>query len=264
MPKFAANLSWLFTEKAFLNRFEAAAQAGFKAVEYLFPYEYEPAFLAEKLRENDLVQALFNLYPGNFDAGERGIAILPERKHDFAESVGQAISYAGALGCKRLHCMAGLIPDEADLFELEATYVSNLKFAANEAKKAGLTVLVEPINSVDMPGYYLNYTEQAAGVIEKVGADNLLIQYDVYHAQKTEGDLASTISRYFSQIGHIQIADNPNRHEPGTGEINFDFLFRLLDKQGYSGFVGCEYTPLTTTHEGLCWLENFTGNRINA
>ena len=255
MPNFAANLSWLFTELDFLDRFKAAKKAGFNAVECLSPYEHHRDDIAEKLKEHDLQQVLFNMALGNWDKGERGIAILPERREDFKESLAMAMAYADALGCKKIHCMAGIIPDECDLFELEATYVSNLRYAAEEAAMAGITLLIEPINSVDVPGYYLNYIEQASSVIEKVKADNLAIQFDAYHVQKTQGDIANTFKTYQHQIGHIQIADNPGRNEPGTGEINFDFLFQYFDALGYNGHISAEYKPKTTTDAGLDWFK---------
>ena len=256
MPNFAANLSWLFTELDFMNRFEAAKKAGFNAVECLSPYEYHRDDIAEKLKEHDLQQVLFNMALGDWDKGERGIAILPERREDFKESLAMAMAYADALDCKKIHCMAGIIPDECDLFELEATYVSNLRYAAEEAAMAGITLLIEPINSVDVPGYYLNYIEQASSVVEKVAADNLAIQFDAYHVQKSQGDIANTFKTYQNQIGHIQIADNPGRNEPGTGEINFDFLFQHFDALGYNGHISAEYKPKTTTDAGLDWFNN--------
>jgi len=254
MLKFAANLSWLFTEVDFLDRFEAASKAGFNAVEFLSPYDYDRQVLAAKLKEHNLTQALFNMAIGDWDKGERGIAILPERREDFKESLAMAMAYAQALDCKNVHCMAGIIPDECDLFEIEATYISNLRYAAEEAAGLGITLLIEPMNSIDVPGYYLNYTEQAANVVEKVGADNLKIQFDIYHTQKTEGNIASTFTTYQNKICHIQFGDNPNRNEPGTGEINFDFLFHHLEELGFEGFVSGEYKPKTTTEAGLAWL----------
>ena len=203
MPNFAANLSWLFTELDFLDRFEAAKKAGFNAVECLSPYEYHRDDIAEKLKEHDLQQVLFNMALGDWDKGERGISILPERREDFKESLAMAMAYADALSCKKIHCMAGIIPDECDLFELEATYVSNLRYATEEAAMAGITLLIEPINSVDVPGYYLNYIEQASSVVEKVGADNLAIQFDAYHVQKTQGDIANTFKTYQLSLIHI-------------------------------------------------------------
>lgn len=255
MPNFAANLSWLFTEHDFLDRFMAARKAGFDAVEYLSPYDYDRQLLADKLASADLKQVLFNMAMGDWDKGERGISILPERREDFKESLAMAMAYAQALDCKNVHCMAGIIPDECDLFELEATFVSNLKYAAEEAATLGVNLLLEPINSTDIPGYYLNYTEQAASIIEKVGADNLFIQFDIYHVQKMQGDIANTFKTFQDKIGHIQFADSPERHEPGTGEINFEFLFTLFDKLGYAGTMSAEYRPKTSTDESLSWFK---------
>ncbi|PKO91228.1 MAG: hydroxypyruvate isomerase [Betaproteobacteria bacterium HGW-Betaproteobacteria-10] len=255
MPKFAANLSFLFTDVPFLARFERAAAAGFKGVEYLFPYDYPAAEIAECLRENNLQQVLFNLSPGDWAAGERGLACLPQRQGEFAESVEQALNYAMQLDCRRLHCMAGLAPAAVDRAELEATYVANLRYAADRLATMGVTVMIEPINSrIDMPGYWLNSIEQGFRLINAVDRSNVKLQYDIYHAQVIAGDLARTLTANIERIGHIQIADNPGRHEPGTGEINYPFLFDLLDRLAYDGWVGCEYKPLTTTEAGLGWL----------
>lgn len=254
MPKFAANLSWLFTELSFMDRFNAAAEAGFEAVEFLFPYEFGVEDIAKQLQTNNLKLALFNMPPGNWDKGDRGIAILPGSQDAFEQALVTALDYAEVLECQTLHCMAGLIPDDADLFQLENTYINNLKLACEAAGEIGCTIVIEPINSFDMPGYYLNYTEQAATIVEKVDAENLKIQFDIYHAQRMAGELAETFRTYKSSIGHIQIADNPGRHEPGTGEINFRYLFDLLDKEGYEGYIGCEYKPYGKTEEGLNWF----------
>lgn len=264
MPKFAANLSFLFTEVPFTERFQRAAAAGFKGVEYLFPYDYPAAEIAECLHQNDLEQVLFNLPPGHWDAGERGLACLPQRQGEFAESVEQALSYAMQLDCRRLHCMAGLAPVEAacaahragvDAAELEAIYIANLRYAADRLATIGVTVMIEPINSrIDMPGYWLDSIEQGFRLINAVDRSNVKLQYDIYHAQIIAGDLARTLTANIERIGHIQIADNPGRHEPGTGEVNYPFLFELLDRLGYDGWVGCEYRPLTTTEAGLGWL----------
>ncbi|MEM8838104.1 MAG: 2-oxo-tetronate isomerase [Pseudomonadota bacterium] len=255
MPKFAANLTWLFNEFEFLDRFAEARRAGFDAVEILFPYAFDPRDVKERLKANDLTQVVINVPPGDWDAGERGLAIFPDRRDEFRSAVEQAISYASELSCKQLHCMAGVFPDEADLFEIEATYIGNLKFATAEAAKAGININIEAVNTTDVPGYYLTYVEQAADVIEKVGADNLRLQFDFYNVQKMEGNLAVTFETYLPLIGHVQIADNPGRHEPGTGEINYSFILAMLDRLGYSGWVGCEYGPKGTTLEGLSWME---------
>ena len=255
MPKFAANLTMLFNEAPFLERFELAAKAGFKAVEFLFPYAYDAKDLRARLDDNGLQLVLHNLPAGDWDAGERGIACHPDRVEEFRAGVGRAIEYAKALGVKQLNCLAGKAPAGVDEATLRKTFVENLRFAAAALKKEGLKLLVEPINTYDIPGFYLNRTAQAAAILDEVGADNAFIQYDIYHAQRMEGEIAATIEKHLTRIGHIQFADNPGRHEPGTGEINHDFLFRHLDRLGYAGWVGCEYKPATTTEAGLGWLE---------
>jgi len=255
MPKFAANLSFLFADRPFSERFAAAAAAGFKGVEYLFPYDYPAHDVADWLRESDLEQVLFNLVPGDWAAGERGLACLPHRQGEFAESVEQALDYAMVLDCQRVHCMAGLRPAEANETELEATYIANLRHAADRLATICATVMIEPINSrIDMPGYWLDDVVQAFRLQQAIGRDNVKVQYDIYHAQIITGDLARTLEANIDRIGHIQIADNPGRHEPGTGEIHYPFLFDLLDRLGYDGWIGCEYKPLTTTEAGLGWM----------
>lgn len=256
MPRFAANLSLMFNEQPFPQRFAAAAMAGFRGVEFLFPYAWPAAQLAAALQANGLSQVLFNLSPGNWDGGERGLACLPGRRDEFQHSVGEALDYARTLRCRRLHCMAGIPAPGADPELILHTYVDNLRFAARAAAAEGICMLIEPINGLDMPGYYLNRTEQALAVLDAVGADNLLLQYDLYHAQRTEGELAATIARCLPRIGHMQIADNPGRHEPGTGEINFPFLFAHIDRLGYQGWIGCEYRPAAGTVAGLGWMRN--------
>ena len=254
MPKFAANLSMMFNEVDFLDRFAAAAEAGFAGVEYLFPYAWDKVELAERLSEAGLTQALFNMPPGDWDAGERGLAILPERVEAFRAGVETAIDYAKALGCTRLHAMAGLAPAGADPAVLRRTYVDNLRYAAEKTAAAGIKLLIEAINSRDIPGFYLNTSRQALEIIEEVGSANLFFQYDIYHMQIMEGDLAPTLEANLGRIAHLQLADTPGRHEPGTGEINYPFLFGHLDRIGYSGWIGCEYKPATTTAEGLGWF----------
>ncbi|HSV81253.1 MAG TPA: hydroxypyruvate isomerase [Ramlibacter sp.] len=254
MPRFAANLSMLFTELPFLDRFAAARAAGFGAVEYLFPYEHPKQELAARLREHGLKQVLHNLPAGDWDAGERGIACHPNRVLEFRAGVAQAIEYAHALDCPQLNCLAGKLPAGVIPEAAHATLVANLRFAAAELGAAGLRLLIEPINPFDIPGFFLTRTDQALALMDEVGADNLLLQYDIYHAQRTEGELAGTLSRHLARIGHIQLADNPGRHEPGTGEINYPFLFRHLDALGWKGFIGCEYKPKTNTVDGLGWL----------
>lgn len=257
MPKFAANLTMLFTEVDFLDRFEAAAKAGFKGVEYLFPYDYDKEELGERLRANGLTQVLHNMPPGDWSAGERGIAILPDRMDEFRDTVGRAIAYATALGCPQVNCLAGIAPDRADRDALHRTFVENLRFAAEHLKARGIKLLIEPINTRDIPGFYLNHSAQAAAIIEDVGSDNLFIQYDIYHMQIMEGDLAPTIEANLARIPHMQLADTPGRHEPGTGEINYPFLFDHLDRIGYAGWIGCEYKPAASTTEGLGWVEPY-------
>ena len=255
MPKFAANLSFLFTDVPFPERFARAAAAGFKGVEYLFPYEHAASDVAEWLRANDLEQVLFNLSAGDWAAGERGLACLPQRQGEFAESVEQALDYAMVLDCPCVHCLSGLRPAGVDEAELEATYIANLRFAADRFATIGATVMIEPINSrIDMPGYWLDDVAKGFRLLEAVDRNNVKLQYDIYHAQIIAGDLARTLEANLPRIGHIQIADNPGRHEPGSGEINYPFLFDLLDRLGYDGWIGCEYKPLTTTEAGLGWL----------
>ena len=255
MPRFAANITMLFTEVPFLDRFELAAKAGFKAVEFLFPYAFEAAQIKRKLDDHGLTLVLHNLPAGNWEAGERGIACHSDRIDEFRTGVGQAILYAQALGVKQLNCLAGKAPAGLADEVLRTTFVENLRFAANALKAAGLRLLIEPINTFDIPGFYLNRTAQAASILGEVGADNAFIQYDIYHAQRMEGELAATVQKYLPHIGHIQLADNPGRNEPGTGEINYPFLLAHLDRIGYDGWIGCEYKPATTTEAGLGWRQ---------
>ncbi len=254
MPKFAANLTMLFTEHAFLDRFEHAAKAGFTAVEFLFPYAFAAGDIAQRLDKFGLTLVLHNLPAGNWDAGERGIACHPDRVDEFRAGVATAIAYAKALGVRRLNCLAGKAPPGVSDAVLKQTFVGNLRFAAAELKNVGLNLLIEPINTFDIPGFYLNRTAQAVAILDEVGASNAFVQYDIYHAQRAEGELASTMQKHLSRIGHVQLADNPGRNEPGTGEINYPFLFTHLEKLGYSGWIGCEYKPATTTEAGLGWL----------
>jgi hydroxypyruvate isomerase len=255
MPRLAANLTMLFTEHAFLDRFEAAAKAGFTAVEFLFPYAFPVADIKQRLDANGLALVLHNLPAGDWDAGERGIACHPDRVDEFRAGVAKAIEYAKALGVPQLNCLAGKAPAGADAGALRSTFVANLRFAAAELDKAGLKLLIEPINNYDIPGFWLNSTALAVSVLDEVGAANAFVQYDIYHAQRYEGELAATMTKYLSRIGHIQLADNPGRNEPGTGEINYAFLFKHLDRIGYTGWIGCEYKPATTTEAGLGWRQ---------
>jgi hydroxypyruvate isomerase len=253
MPRFAANLTMLFAEMPFLDRFAAAKAAGFAGVEYLFPYDYDKADLREQLDEHGLIQVLHNLPAGNWAAGERGIAILPDRVDEFRDGVARAISYAKALDCRQLNCLVGIAPRTADPFEMNEVLVENLRFAADALARERIRLLVEPINTLDIPGFFLNRTEQAVQLIADVRSSNLFIQYDIYHMQVMEGDIARSLQKHLPRIAHVQLADNPGRNEPGTGEINYPFLFRHLDTLGYRGWVGCEYKPRTTTVDGLGW-----------
>ena len=257
MPKFDANLTMMFNEVEFLDRFAAASAAGFKGVEYLFPYAFNADELASRLKDNGLTQVLHNLPAGDWDAGERGIAILAGRKDEFRASVDKAIAYATKLCTPQLNCLAGLIPEGADPAQLKDTFVENLAWAAGQFKAEGIKLLIEAINCRDIPGFYLNHTKQAADIIAETGSDNLFIQYDIYHMQIMEGDLAPTIEAYLGQIPHMQLADTPGRHEPGTGEINYSFLFDHIDCIGYDGWIGCEYKPAGKTEDGLGWLKPY-------
>ncbi len=255
MPRFAANLSMLYTELPFLERFGAAARDGFEAVEFLFPYAFDAAQIKAELSHHGLVLVLHNLPAGDWDAGERGIACHPGREGEFRIGVERAIDYALALGVTQLNCLAGIRPANVPAEVAHSTFVGNLRHAAEALHEQGLRLLIEPINSFDIPGFHLTHTTQALAVLDEVQADNLRIQYDVYHAQRMEGELAATLSRHLARIGHVQVADNPGRHEPGTGEIDFRFLFAHLDNIGYRGWVGCEYRPAAGTQAGLGWRQ---------
>ena len=259
MPKFAANLTMLWNEIDFLDRFEKAAHAGFTGVEYLFPYPFEKDVLAEKLAKYSLTQALHNLPAGDWAAGERGIACIPGRESEFQDSVGKGIEYAKALNTKAINCLAGLTPKDVPAEKVHETLVKNLKFAAAELKKAGIPFVVEAINTRDIPGFHLHNTKQTLAVLDEVGADDIFFQYDIYHMQIMEGDLTPTIRNNIARIKHIQLADNPGRGEPGTGEINYPFLFKAIDDTGYDGWIGCEYKPKTTTDEGIGWFAPYKG-----
>lgn len=258
MPKFAANLTMLFTERPFLERFGAARAAGFDAVEFLFPYAYQPEEIKALLQEYRLQLVLHNLPAGDWEAGDRGIACDPARTAEFRDGVATAIRYAKALGAPQLNCLAGKVPAGADARQVQQTFVENLRFAAGELKAAGLRLVMEPINTFDIPGFYLNRTAQALEVIEQVGSENLFIQYDIYHMQRMEGEIAATLQKQLKSIKHIQLADNPGRNEPGTGELNYRFLFQHLDRIGYDGWIGCEYKPADTTEAGLGWVKALT------
>jgi hydroxypyruvate isomerase len=255
VPKFAANLSMLFTDAPLLERFERAARAGFTAVEIQFPYDTSAERLQQALLRNKLALVLHNLPAGDWSAGERGIACHPDRVEEFRKGVDTALAYAAALGAPQLNCLAGIKPENVPADTAHRVLVDNLRYAARKLKAQGLKLLIEPINTYDIPGFFLNGTRQALALIEEVGADNLFLQYDVYHMQRMEGELANTLAAHLDKIAHVQIADNPGRHEPGTGEINFGFLFAHLDRIGYKGWVGCEYRPTTATEASLGWLK---------
>ena len=255
MPKLAANLAMLYNEVDFLDRFEAAAKSRFAGVEYLFPYTYPKEQIAERLARHRLTQVLHNLPAGDWAAGERGIACHPDRVGEFQDGVARGIEYAKALGCTQLNCLAGIAPQGVDLQEVRATFVANLRFAADKLGAAGIKLLTEPINTFDIPGFFLSRTRQAVDIIHDVASSNLFLQHDVYHMQRMEGELANTIKTHLPQIAHVQIADNPGRNEPGTGEINYRFLLGFLDSIGYAGWIGCEYKPKGTTVGGLVWRE---------
>ncbi len=257
MPQFSANLTMLFTDVDFLERFEKAARAGFKAVEYMFPYPYDAAELKDKLDRFGLQQVLFNLPAGDWDKGERGIALLPDRVNEFRSGVGKAVTYAKALGCPRVNCLVGLTPKDVPAETARKTLVDNLRFAAEALQKENIRLLIEPLNTRDIPGFYLFRTSDAVSLINEAGHANLFIQYDIYHMQVMEGDLTQSIRQNLKLIDHLQLADNPGRHEPGTGEINYTNLFRFIDEAGYAGFIGCEYKPSGKTEDGLGWMRPY-------
>jgi hydroxypyruvate isomerase len=258
MPKFAANLSLLWNELPFLDRFEAAARAGFKAVEFLFPYDFPAEEIDQRLKHHRLKLVLHNTPPGDWAGGERGRACWPGHEDAFRESLTLALRYARALGAPHLHCLAGIPPADVSETQAHATLVNNLRFAADAAKQQGVRLLLEPINRFDMPGFIVNRPRQAIRIMDEVGSDNLFLQYDIYHAQRMEGELANTIQDLLPRIAHMQMADTPGRHEPGTGEIDYRYLFDRIDELGYAGHIGCEYKPRDPapggTDKGLAWL----------
>ena len=258
MPQFAANLTMLFTELPFLDRFAATRQAGFKAVEFLFPYAWPAKQIKDLLDTHQLKLVLHNLPAGDWEAGERGIACHPNRMQEFRQGVEQAIVYANTLGVKQLNCLIGKLPSDAGRLQIDQTVIENLRFAAAALHKHDIALLIEPINTFDIPGFYLSHTQQALDLIEKIGADNLFVQYDIYHMQRMEGEIAATLSKHLPRIRHVQLADNPGRNEPGTGELNYRFLFQHLDAIGYTGWIGCEYKPLGKTEDGLGWIHTLT------
>ncbi|WP_186127726.1 2-oxo-tetronate isomerase [Burkholderia gladioli] len=257
MPRFAANLSMMYTEHPFLERFAAAARDGFRAVEYLFPYDFAADELKARLADAGLVQALFNAPPGDWAAGERGFTSLPGREDEFRRAFDTALDYARVLGNDKLHVMAGLLPAGADRARHREVYLRNLAHAAEAARAAGILVVIEPINTRDMPGYFLNRQDDAQAICREVGAPNLRVQFDCYHCQIVEGDIAVKLKRDFAGIGHIQVAGVPERHEPDLGELNYPYLFELIDTLGYDGWIGCEYRPKAGTSEGLGWLRPY-------
>ena len=256
MPKFAANLSMMYQEHAFLDRFAAAARDGFEAVEYLFPYEFAAKDIGARLRDHGLQQVLFNAPPGDWAAGERGIACLPGRDAEFRESIARALDYARALRCPRVHVMAGLAPDGASRETLRGLYLERLRYAAEAGATAEVTMLIEPINTRDIPGFFLNRQDEAHAIVAEVGSPNLKVQMDLYHCQIVEGDVATKVRQYLptGNVGHVQIAGVPERHEPDVGEVHYPYLFDALDAGGYDGWVGCEYRPKAGTSAGLGWL----------
>jgi len=256
MPRFAANLTMLFNEVPFLDRFERAAKAGFRAVEFLFPYAHDPQEIRRRLDDHGLQLVLHNLLAGDWDAGERGIACHPDRVAEFRSGIGQAIDYAGALGVPRLNCLAGKAPAGVHAAALDDTLIENLGYAADRLQRAGLALLLEPINTFDIPGFHVSRSAHALALLDEVGARNAFLQYDIYHAQRMEGELSATIATHLARIGHLQVADNPGRHEPGTGEIAFAHLFAHIDRLGYDGWIGCEYKPAAGTEAGLDWRQH--------
>jgi hydroxypyruvate isomerase len=257
MPKFAANLSWMFTDAPFTERFARAGKAGFKAVEFLTPYDFAASEVASWQKAAGVETILFNLPPGDWAAGDRGMASSPGREKEFRSGVATALRYADALGTTRLHAMAGLLPAGADPARCRAAFVENLRYAARELARSGRTLLIEPINHRDMPGYFLSRQDEAHAIREEVGEPNLKVQMDFYHAQVAEGDLATTYLTHAAHIGHVQVASVPERNEPDDGEVNFRYLFRLLDDLGYDGWIGCEYRPRGVTEDGLGWMKEW-------
>jgi hydroxypyruvate isomerase len=257
MPKFAANLSMMFNEVPFLDRFAAARAAGFEAVEFLFPYEHPAAEIAKRLSDNGLANVLFNAPPGDWAAGERGTASLPDRRAEFRDGIKRALEYSEALGCPRLHVMAGMVPEGVARDTLLACYAANLDFAAEEGAKLGVKPIIEPINHRDMPGFFLNTTTQARHVIEALGPGRIGLQFDLYHCQITEGDVTRRAQELLPFITHMQVADTPGRNEPGTGEVKWDFVFEAIDAMGYRGWIGCEYRPKGETLAGLGWMTRY-------
>ncbi|WP_278183345.1 2-oxo-tetronate isomerase [Vibrio misgurnus] len=257
MAKFAANLTMLFTEVPFLDRFQKAHQAGFKAVEFLFPYAYQASELASKIKQFDLEQALFNMPPGNWDAGERGFAALPGREAEFRASVEVAIVYANALNCKKVHAMAGIFDDRFTREQHIATFIANIRYAADKFAQQGIELMIEPLNNRDVPNYFIAHQREAVALIKQIDRSNVKLQLDLYHAQIMDGDLSSLIREVAPYVGHVQIASVPERHEPSEGELNYPHLFKVLDDSGYLDWIGCEYKPRKTTLDGLGWINSY-------
>ncbi|WP_134700989.1 hydroxypyruvate isomerase family protein [Ammoniphilus sp. YIM 78166] len=255
MLKFAANLSTLFTEVEFMKRFSEAQKAGFRYIEFQFPYAYpfESIKREMEMREQELI--LFNLPPGNWEKGERGISIIPDRRQEFREGVEEGIRYAEVLGCSKLHCMAGILPHDLDFRDAGKVYEENIRFAADRLREYEITLMIEPINRLDMPGYFLHRLDQAVGWIQEWKLPNVKLQFDFYHVQRMQGELLSSFAQCQEYIGHVQIADNPGRHQPGTGEIHYPNVFRFLQERGYTGFIGLEYFSLGNTAQSLDWLQ---------
>ena len=268
MPRFAANLSMLFTEVPFLDRFDRAARAGFDAVEFLFPYDHPAEDVARAIRDAGVQLVLHNLPAGDWAAGERGIACHPERVQEFCEGLVRALDYARVLGTPQINCLAGIVPAGVDEATARATLVSNLRQAAATLGRKNIRLLLEPINIFDIPSFLVSHTAQALAILDEVGSANLFLQYDLYHAQRMEGELSATLQKHLPRIGHVQLADNPGRHEPGTGEMNWTYLLRWLDQVGYNGWVGCEYKPLDTgprgTEAGLDWIQRLSPHGLSA
>ena len=256
MLKFAANLTMMFNEVSFLERFGAASDAGFQGVEFLFPYDFPAADVGNRVHDHGLTQALFNMPPGDWSIGERGIAALPGREDEFKASVDTALTYAEATGCKTIHAMAGIVPDGVSTDQMFDTFVKNLTIAADAAIGSGITIVLEALNSQDAPGYFLPHVSDAARVAEAVGRPNIGLQFDFYHVQIMDGNLIRHFDHHLDRIGHIQISSVPARHEPDDGEINYPFIFTHIDASTYDGWIGCEYNPAGATTDGLGWLEN--------
>lgn len=264
MLRFAANLSMMYNEHAFLDRFAAAAKDGFEGVEFLFPYDYKAEEIKSRLTSLGLTQALFNAPPGNWEAGERGMASLPGREDEFKQSIDKALSYATVLGNKSVHVMAGLIRAEQSRSRHREVYVANLAYAAKQAASLGITIVIEPINTRNIPGFFLNRQDEAQAICKEVGAPNLKVQFDCYHCQIVEGDVAVKLKRDVDGIGHIQVAGVPERHEPDVGELHYPYLFSVMQEIGYKGWIGCEYIPAAGTSEGLGWLRALAEQGVTA